>query len=268
MKNTTLAVKEIMETMGYDVETGEHMHSGINHEFITINNGTNIRPSFNIDEMMNFSDDPKEIAEYIDWLYNHEVQLPELNIDLNDYNTVKHHLKPVLVPKRFLKDGYINLPAEKFGFEDLYIMLQLTNILENHKCLTYVSENLFREWDTPLEVVILDACDNVFEKAAVIPLAEKIEEMTGITAANFDSPLYIASYTDNASYGAICAILLKAELEDLFPNGYIVIPSSIHEVLILPIENNTSEINSIIEETNAYAVNDKDILSDHFYIMK
>lgn len=84
-----------------------------------------------------------------------------------------------------------------------------------------------------------------------------------------DSPLYIVT-TDDAYFGA-SAILSKDiqnRLDEMFPSGVYVIPSSLHEMLVLSADGQRlSELQNIVRSINrSGVVAEQDILSD--YVMK
>ena len=69
-------------------------------------------------------------------------------------------------------------------------------------------------------------------------------------------------------YGAASIIAAKKELAKRFPDGYIVLPSSIHEVLIVSKDiGEGSELLNMVKEINATAVSPEDKLSDNVYEM-
>ncbi len=86
--------------------------------------------------------------------------------------------------------------------------------------------------------------------------------------ANF-SPLYVLS-NSSGIYGA-CCMLYKNTLKNFADSlGYdlIIIPSSIHEVLLAPDNNNMSfeYLNSMVMNINQSEVPKEDRLSDHIYL--
>ncbi len=73
-------------------------------------------------------------------------------------------------------------------------------------------------------------------------------------------------------YGATCMVYpnLLDEIADIYEDDIIIIPSSVHEVLVFPKENLPKEytldyLNSMIEEVNETQLMDMDVLSNHVY---
>lgn len=73
-------------------------------------------------------------------------------------------------------------------------------------------------------------------------------------------------------HGATCMVYPKLldEISDIYEDDIIIIPSSIHEILLFPKENipngySLEELNTIIEDINETQLTDDEILSDHIY---
>ena len=57
------------------------------------------------------------------------------------------------------------------------------------------------------------------------------------------------------------------ELSDLFEKDLIILPSSIHEVILIPAYDHDSydELTSMVKEVNSTQLSKEEILSDHVY---
>lgn len=124
--------------------------------------------------------------------------------------------------------------------------------------------------------------ENVFENAQknaparITGLFELIEKITG-QRCSFDelgemsgaSGMYVIT-NEQGMYGASAAFypeVLRSLADDMETNLYII-PSSVHEVIILPDPNLCMDIDSIramINEVNETTVRDEDVLSDNLY---
>lgn len=93
------------------------------------------------------------------------------------------------------------------------------------------------------------------------------------TSLDFLEELNINILTNQLKiYGATCMIYpgLLEEISNIYEDDIIIIPSSVHEVLVFPKENLTREyslehLNSMIEEINDTQLLDIEVLSDHIY---
>ena len=86
-----------------------------------------------------------------------------------------------------------------------------------------------------------------------------------------DDPSMYVLTNENKVYGA--AMILNNELlsniRDVLNRDFIIIPSSIHEVIIVPISDDIMDINEyskMIQEVNTSEVDSKEVLSDHPYL--
>lgn len=83
-------------------------------------------------------------------------------------------------------------------------------------------------------------------------------------------PLYVLTntYRTNGATVLLYDDILK-ELSDLFEKDLIILPSSIHEVLILAADENDGQnldhYTAMVKEVNASQLQDEEILSDHAY---
>lgn len=85
-----------------------------------------------------------------------------------------------------------------------------------------------------------------------------------------DGSMYVLSNKEKF-YGA-ASILDKATMDsifDKFGGGFIIIPSSVHEVIILPYKEDSlsaNELSDMIRQVNTSSVTNTEVLSDHPYI--
>lgn len=81
-------------------------------------------------------------------------------------------------------------------------------------------------------------------------------------------PLYVLTNSEKL-FGAACNTLSKSftSIAKKMNHDLIIIPSSLHEVLLLPAEQGESseEYSSIIQEVNLSELSPEEILSDHAY---
>lgn len=66
--------------------------------------------------------------------------------------------------------------------------------------------------------------------------------------------------------GAVAIIKAEEELKKAFPNGYIVIPSSIHEMLVMPCDAiEEDKMNDLVGDVNEHALSPEERLSNNVY---
>ena len=95
-----------------------------------------------------------------------------------------------------------------------------------------------------------------------------IEELTGMEETGKEDRMYILS-NEIRSYGA-AAILYEGRLEkigDYLKENYYVLPSSVHEVIIVPESEapGQAELSRLVKEINETQVDPEEVLSNHAY---
>ena len=112
--------------------------------------------------------------------------------------------------------------------------------------------------------LIIGFVDKVAD-ATVEDIEKAIDQLEPATVLNFMGMMPVFT-NETGMYGAINIISSKEKLETMFPDGYVVIPSSIHEVIVLPKEAVDLEgMNDLIQSINIGVVSEAEVLSDHYY---
>ena len=113
--------------------------------------------------------------------------------------------------------------------------------------------------------------EDVFEAAhenTEIMLPPSLEKMSDILPipVDVDIPMYVLS-NERKTFGAGAILYsgMKERLEDAVGEDFIVIPSSVHETIIVPNFLAGSSITEIIREVNRTTVNELEVLSDRPY---
>ena len=80
--------------------------------------------------------------------------------------------------------------------------------------------------------------------------------------------MYVFSNRNNDSYGASCILTEKFHnsVNALFGEKAYIIPSSIHEIIVVDQTGNAADLGNMIREVNETAVNPTEVLSDHPYL--
>lgn len=98
-------------------------------------------------------------------------------------------------------------------------------------------------------------------------LPEEMTEKCDFLKDSSESLLYVL--TNQSGINGAAAILyegMEERLKEKFPSGFFMIPSSIHEVLLLEGgEKEEEELNRMVKEINESRVVPEDVLSDHVY---
>ena len=128
-----------------------------------------------------------------------------------------------------------------------------------------VTADILNQWNVTADEVLDIAEDNAKGDAKLQSMAEILREMGLPILPEDDGIMWVVSNTSRVC-GAYGVIALMDELKARFKDGFTVLPSSIHEVIITPIADE-SDLNNMVREVNDTTVDMVDQLSNHAYII-
>jgi len=196
-----------------------------------------------------------------------------------DINNVEDYVPEQIIPK--LVNRAANKEIEKncvcrvvMGDLLLYYCRELQDDEEGSMRFN-IPKNLFEGWGITEEEMYEQAMKNLKKKAQVASLRDVLKSAMGEDVPDFllppmDPPMMCVS-TQRKSYGAAAILLpeVQDKLSEVFGGDYIVIPSSIHEVLAVPADMMDAEVAAgMINAVNTDEVAPNEVLSDHGYIKR
>lgn len=215
-----------------------------------------------------------EITHQIGMLYRH-VKMSHRweGTFLTDYENIRSRIIYRVVNCRKNEEYFKEIPY--VPFLDLavvfYVMLDLDE--EEQTAFMPISKEHLQLWDVKAEDVYKEACKNT-EKllpAEFAPMQTILCEMSGEELWEEEQAKDDAYILTNSSrnFGAT-AILYHSCLRHIgeyLAEDFYVMPSSIHEVIILPVSMAPSweELNFIVSEINETQLKSEDVLSDGAY---
>lgn len=214
----------------------------------------------------------REIKSQVDVLRSQN--LTALARNLNNWYALKNYAWFRLTTDSEYAEKY---PHVRYA-GDMYIIPVVKIAIGDEDASTMINENNLIALGVTLEEFLSAAFKNIAAKAVLTPIEDMLyASMTGdnkkIRNILYDNAIerYVQMYvltvldtTDGASTIATPAVL--EQLKRLFPDGAYVIPSSIHEVIL--VDSNAmppEEITEMIAETNETEVDPCDRLSNHVY---
>lgn len=270
--------EKIAEIIGAEVKEVEK-NNGVSFTGLTkITEGANIAPTIYIEKFYEEGKSVEEAAEMIETIMEKEnININNFDADkLMDWETVKDQLSARLLNKT--TNAEVKRDASPYGFEELIIVPVINVSINEGKGSIKVTSRMLDMWKKSPKEVIDTALENVKEDYEIKGMTEMIMDMSGIPEEDREAFKAIYGCEDEKMfvlsnkmkcYGAIAVISAKAreELEKRFPNGYVVLPSSIHEVLIVPIEDEVreSELTAMVQEVNGTQVAPEERLADRAF---
>ena len=136
-----------------------------------------------------------------------------------------------------------------------------------------IKQTHLREWGISIEELMEDAIKNSMEVKAfeLMPLSEVVEEMLGNEEMLSDDEEVMYLLSNKVRFygaGVICYPDILEHISDYLKEDYCILPSSIHELIIIP-KSKIEDISSVIEmvrEVNDTQVALEEILSYNIYL--
>lgn len=218
------------------------------------------RSQVGIDEILN------RIRFQLDSFENNSSEIKRKVEDIMNFDKIKNRIMPRVVNKEKALKG-----------KDIAI-----DIIEDLACLFYIdfdesiiniTNKMLSLWGITKNTLKKVALQNLKEKytVAIIPIHELISEMLNDESIELgkETPLYVVLLKndyESYQYSAVIMVLAPEILKIPSGDDYYIIPSSEHEIILIP-ENSASsdEIRNMVEEVNRCEISESDFLSNNIY---
>jgi len=230
-------------------------------------------PTVYVDDMFTKGLTIDEAAQEVNRLF---IANPSVDFDtttVTDFEKVKSNLRVRLFNNK--TNAEVFKSAEEYGFDDLIITPYiLVGQFNGNTGTIKIGTAMLDTWGVTADEVIQIGMENSkAEGFEVISMIDMLAKMMGKTPEELvamgmvdDGRMYVIS-NEERMFGAIGAIILADELKERFSSGYIVIPSSIHEVIIIPRETMDREtLDNMVNDVNASEVAPEEVLGSKVYI--
>ena len=187
---------------------------------------------------------------------------------INNFDEVKQLLRIRLINKENNAKLFQNIPYMPFLDMAIITVIQLNHTSDGVATIK-VTNDLLRLWNTDLSSVLSIANKNTF---ATPYSYTSMAEALGLPEYMMDSlPIKMYVLTNATTcHGAteICNYKTMEEIADKLQSDLIVLPSSIHEVIIVPKDDNMdiNELTNMVQAINGSEVAADEVLSDHAYV--
>lgn len=229
-----------------------------------LESGFNISPTIYIDEY--YQDLKKGLAfsdvfsNILGTYYNYR---PVENIDpafFKDFRNISHRVAFKLI--HYQRNVELLKEIPHIPFLDLAMVFYCLVTSTNHANATIlITQEHLRLWETCTDKLYALARENTPR------LMDSHLEQTAFSVLS-PTPMYILS-NKCRYFGAACLLYdrLLSKLSHNLSADFFIIPSSIHEVLLVPASSNMNkeDFNRMIQEVNNSTLRPEEILSDHVY---
>jgi len=255
-------------------------NNGTCKEGLTIlESGFNIAPTL---YLMEYYEDLKSGTPFVSVL-SHLLEAyyeyrPKINIDPNffrDFSNICDRIVFRLIHQKQNEDLLAEIPHVPYLDLAIVFCCLLRSDEEGHASILIRNSHL-ELWQTNTESLLALAqvntpfllsptCDEISE--LLIPLVPE-EEQKELKEMQEQPPMYVLT-NESRMYGATCILYqdLLRDIADRFAQDFYILPSSVHEVILVPAEEEYLEasFNSMIRDVNSSQLTREEILSDHLY---
>lgn len=198
---------------------------------------------------------------------------------MSNYEEIKGALRLRMYnANKELDDAVIKRDAAAYGFDGLVVVpVELETTYEG-MVINKIVGDMLREWNVDEDIVFKDAVANMENDYVICNLSDMMMKIMGFGEApeptseipdELGEPPILVVSNRNMVCGAAAIIPATAKLIERFPLGYTVLPSSIHEVLVIPNgQMSDEELNGIVRDVNANVLAEADYLSDDVYVFE
>jgi len=257
-----------------EIQVQEVAKNNENRTGLMIKTESNITPTIYVDEFYaDYENGDIEFKEILTSIADMRRRYDKPDMDVNsitNWDSVKDKVFIRLVSKDNV--GYLHgkVYREKLDMAITYaIMLDMTEV---GTASTAVTMSLLDEWDITIKTLHQTAMKNMSGTAQFQSMAEVIAGIMHCDPEDLmedgQPPMYVLS--NNTKLNGAAEILdedLMKQISAKIGGDFIILPSSIHEVIILPVSDDHSveDLEAMVNEVNASEVDPVDRLTNSVY---
>lgn len=274
MQITRENIIQKLQEKGYNVEAHDVLKNGVICSGIIFHNHTNVAPVIYTDSLLEQAERQNETLEdVVEEVINTYISSQDVTFDTNIIHDKDTFLNNLYIALQ--KDSEEDIVKRPSGLEGIESYLYLRMKEDDTKYTTKVSNNLLDSANVTEEEAWTCAEENTNAETIIESLAKKMAKLMGMEyseAMEGETPFFVLS--NQSEVKGASAILNKKVLAEFGKKHHVekivVLPSSIHEVLILPYEEDIElhEFSTMVREVNATQVNPTERLTDKAYVLE
>ena len=213
-------------------------------------------------------------------------EIAEINADLAQHSMVEKESSIPPFDKQFVLDhvyfkmANAGMNQKRFehvpvyappGAEDIALYPCVDVEIDGHYGVATITDDQISSLGISQEELHSAALANTERRMEIVPLSKVLKEMMpGIEEEAFESPFFVSRDKEAAGKGSGASLFGAPSVIKQMQGDYYIIPSSVHEVLLLPkdFEADTDRLHMIVHEVNRDILKPEDFLSDHVYVTK
>lgn len=268
-------IKALVER-GYQAEAQDIVKNGVNLEGIMIRNGSPIAPIIYTDEIIKIAEaNGVSLSEVVDEIISEYEQHRKIQFNMDQFISREFILSHVYIGIQ--KASNEDIEKKKCDLEGLETYLYVMDRVQGGGYSAKLSKHLLKLADLNENEVWQRAQKNTFAETQIQNMLSVLANLGYVpremAEVKSDFPqMYIV--TNKCKFRGASAILdkdaLRAFGREHGIDKVIVIPSSIHEMLIMPYEGNMGidDMSVIVAEVNTVKVEPEEQLADRAYLIE
>ncbi len=279
-------VKNQLEDAGIDAKISLNTVKKLNdsYEAMTVTpEGESIGVNIPISKFYDAYDEGMSVEEAVsravDLITQGFEEKPDINLDeLSDYSVMKGKLAMEVVSAETNKEMLETIPHKMM--EDMAVVYRFViNSDEDGRSSILVTNKMIENFGITAEELHADAMENApqLKPVEIKGMTEVLAELMGVEQAEMmgvgpvapeDEQMYVASVPDKVHGAGVLAYENFMDMAAERAGGdFFILPSSLHEVLIVPDNGNVKleDLENMVREVNATQVAPQDKLTDSVY---
>lgn len=199
----------------------------------------------------------------------------ELIKNIDDFNAIKEKLAVKLISKK-RNVGYLQGKYYLDYLDFAICFLLQVNENDGYNASVVLPEAVVSKWEITKQEMLIQALSNMKKKhePRILSMLDVLKRM--VADMSFDEkmdlddyPMYVLENGGiNGATGILYDGLLYEFANKLNVEKLVILPSSIHECILIPYKDdiNLDSLCGMVKEVNATNVSPEDVLSDHIYI--
>lgn len=203
---------------------------------------------------------------------------------LMDYEAVRDKIEPVLLNSMANRKGFLWMPHREIADLSLFYSVVLPEQEKGMRASMAIQNEHIKHWGVSEQDLYTQAISNMErrEVGTLVSMNDTLRKMfsreryEGRNLLNLDTGnmklptdiMYVLT-NEKTIYGAslVAVPSVMEKVNQLFPDGYYILPSSVHEVMILPkpCDISAKELGEMVRDINRHEVCESEWLSNCVY---
>uniref|UniRef100_UPI004056A596 DUF5688 family protein n=1 Tax=Acetatifactor sp. TaxID=1872090 RepID=UPI004056A596 len=258
--------------------------NGVVYNGLTIKDGSNVAPVIYLDEFYNRYEDGvsiNECTEKIVEIYKANRCNGDFDIScITDFERVKDRIIVSLYNAEANAENLADMPHKDFADLSIYYRIELS--MDDAVGSVVIHNNLMSTWGKTVDEINTLAWENMKRMHPPVfqGMGEVVKELLDIELDEVEEeflenpPMFVFTASNKVNGAVYMADMQElARISEQLKDDLCILPSSRHEVIILPAnfinrDGDYTHLKEMVQEVNATQVAPEDFLSDNVYFFK